>query len=301
MSHFGHTRHKNSHFLTKFNTYKQKEKSPNHLLQQHITKPNQTQQYRHLHAHNPKNILYLHKTYTICYNQTKKGAKQMATSKEYKEFILEQLNLLNDITCRAMMGEYLLYYNNILFGGIYDNRLLIKIVNSNKKYNMEQQIPYEHAKPMYLISNIDNKEILKEIILETCKDLPIKKSNKKGKKETMKNLLIEYPKCSTCQKAKKWLEQNKVDFIVRNIVTETPTIEELTKWIQQSEIEIKKWFNTSGLKYKALNLKDRLPNIGDKEKIELLASDGMLIKRPILITNKGIAIGFKEEKWRNVI
>ena len=117
----------------------------------------------------------------------------------------------------------------------------------------------------------------------------------------MKNLLIEYPKCSTCQNAKKWLEQNKVDFIARNIVTETPTIEELTKWIQQSEIEIKKWFNTSGLKYKALNLKDRLPNIGDKEKIELLASDGMLIKRPILITNKGIVIGFKEEKWRNII
>lgn len=117
----------------------------------------------------------------------------------------------------------------------------------------------------------------------------------------MKNLLIEYPKCSTCQKAKKWLEQNKIEFIDRNIVTETPTERELTEWIQQSELEIKKWFNTSGLKYKALNLKDKLPNMSNKEKIQLLASDGMLIKRPILITNKGVLIGFKEEKWKGIL
>lgn len=99
----------------------------------------------------------------------------MATSKDYKDFILEQLDLLDNITCRAMMGEYLLYYNSILFGGIYDNRLLVKIVSSNKKYNMQEQIPYESAKPMYLVDDIDNKEILKEIVIETCKDLPIKK------------------------------------------------------------------------------------------------------------------------------
>lgn len=99
----------------------------------------------------------------------------MATSKEYKEFILEQLNLLDNITCRAMMGEYLLYYNNILFGGIYDNRLLVKIVDTNKKFNMNEQIPYETAKPMYLVDDVDNKELLKEIIIETCKGLTIKK------------------------------------------------------------------------------------------------------------------------------
>lgn len=99
----------------------------------------------------------------------------MATSKDYKDFILEQLDLLENISCRAMMGEYLLYYNNILFGGIYDNRLLVKIVSSNKKYDMQEQIPYKNAKPMYLIEDIDNKEKLKEIIIETCKDLPIKK------------------------------------------------------------------------------------------------------------------------------
>ena len=95
----------------------------------------------------------------------------MATSKEYKEFILGQLDLLNNITCRPMMGEFLLYYNNILFGGIYDNRFLVKIVDSNKKYNMQEQIPYETAKPMYLIADVDNKELLKEIVIETCKKL----------------------------------------------------------------------------------------------------------------------------------
>ena len=99
----------------------------------------------------------------------------MATSKEYKEFILEQLNLIDNITYKAMMGEFLLYYNNVLFGGIYDNRLLVKIVDTNKKYNMQEQIPYESAKPMYLVDDVDNKELLKEIVIETCKGLPNKK------------------------------------------------------------------------------------------------------------------------------
>ena len=95
----------------------------------------------------------------------------MATSKEYKDFILEQLDLLDNITYKAMMGEFLLYYNNVLFGGIYDNRLLVKIVDTNKKYNMQEQIPYENAKSMYLVDDLDNKELLKEIIIETCKGL----------------------------------------------------------------------------------------------------------------------------------
>ena len=99
----------------------------------------------------------------------------------------------------------------------------------------------------------------------------------------MKNIFIEYPKCSTCKKAKKWLEEKNVEFISRNIVEETPTIEELTEWIKSNELDIKKWFNTSGLKYKELNLKEKLPNMSDEEKIKLLASDGMLIKRPLLI------------------
>ena len=95
----------------------------------------------------------------------------MATTKDYRDFILEQLKLLDNITCRSMMGEYLLYYNGILFGGIYDDRLLIKIVDSNKKYNMQESIPYESAKPMYLVDDIDNQELLRSIVLDTCKDL----------------------------------------------------------------------------------------------------------------------------------
>ncbi len=99
----------------------------------------------------------------------------MPTTKNYRDFVLEQLNLLDNITCKSMMGEYLLYYNNILFGGIYDDRLLIKIVDSNKKYNMQESIPYDGAKTMYLVDDIDNKELLKEIVIETCKGLPRKK------------------------------------------------------------------------------------------------------------------------------
>ena len=95
----------------------------------------------------------------------------MATTKDYRNFILEQLALLDNITCKSMMGEYLLYYNGILFGGIYDDRLLVKIVESNKKYNMQESIPYYGAKPMYLVDNVDNQNILKNIVLDTCKDL----------------------------------------------------------------------------------------------------------------------------------
>jgi TfoX/Sxy family transcriptional regulator of competence genes len=95
----------------------------------------------------------------------------MVSTKDYPDFILEQLNLMNDITCKPMMGEYLLYYKGLLFGGIYDNRLLVKIVDSNKKYHMEKVFPYENAKPMYLVVDVDNLEFLKSIVLDTCIDL----------------------------------------------------------------------------------------------------------------------------------
>lgn len=121
---------------------------------------------------------------------------------------------------------------------------------------------------------------------------------RKGEMSVMKNMFIEYPKCSTCKKAKKWLEENDIVFVDRNIVTETPTVEELTEWIKKSGQDIKKWFNTSGLKYKELNLKDKLASMTDKEKIELLASDGMLIKRPVFVSNKAILTGFKEDMWK---
>ncbi len=99
----------------------------------------------------------------------------MATTKDYKDFVLEQLSLLDNITCKSMIGEYLLYYNGILFGGIYDDRLLVKIVDSNKKYNMQESIPYYGAKPMYLVDDVDSKETLRDIVLDTYKNLPNKK------------------------------------------------------------------------------------------------------------------------------
>ena len=95
----------------------------------------------------------------------------MATTKDYRDFILEQVNLLDNITCKSMMGEYLLYYNGILFGGIYDDRLLVKIVDNNKKYNMQESIPYESAKPMYLVDDVDNQDVLRDIVIDTCKDI----------------------------------------------------------------------------------------------------------------------------------
>lgn len=117
----------------------------------------------------------------------------------------------------------------------------------------------------------------------------------------MENIFIEYPKCSTCKNAKKWLQENNIQFIDRNIVEETPTIQELYKWIERSGQEVKKWFNTSGLKYKELNLKEKLVNMTEEEKIELLSSDGMLIKRPLFISDKGIFIGFNQELWKKLI
>ena len=117
----------------------------------------------------------------------------------------------------------------------------------------------------------------------------------------MKNVCIEYPKCSTYKNAKKYLENNKIEYIDRNITLEVPTKEELKDWIVKSGKDIKKWFNTSGLVYKELNLKEKLDIMTDEEKISLLSSNGMLIKRPILVTKNKVLIGFKEEEWKNIL
>ena len=105
-------------------------------------------------------------------------------------------------------------------------------------------------------------------------------------------LFIWYPKCSTCQKAKKWLDDNNIEYTLRDIVLETPTEEELSIWIKESGLDIKKFFNTSGMKYRELGLKDKLDNMSLEEKVKLLSSDGMLIKRPLIVGDK-IIPGFK--------
>ena len=110
----------------------------------------------------------------------------MPTTKEYRDLILDKLDLLENISYKSMMGEYLLYYNKILFGGIYDNRLLVKIVETNKDYNLKEATPYENAKSMYFVENIEDKEFLKEIVINTCKSINTcknlkSKNNKKNK------------------------------------------------------------------------------------------------------------------------
>mgnify|MGYP002229614430 FL=1 len=110
-------------------------------------------------------------------------------------------------------------------------------------------------------------------------------------------LFIEYPKCSTCKKAKKYLEEHGIEFEDRHIVEENPTKEELTEWIRISGKSVKKFFNTSGMKYRELGLKDKLPQMSEEEQIELLASDGMLVKRPLLIDGEMVLTGFKEAEW----
>jgi len=110
-------------------------------------------------------------------------------------------------------------------------------------------------------------------------------------------LFICYPKCTTCQRAKKYLDDHGLPYTQRDIKLENPTREELTLWWEKSGLELKKFFNTSGLQYRALGLKDRLPGMSEAEMLDLLASDGMLVKRPLLVTRDRVLVGFKEKNW----
>ena len=110
-------------------------------------------------------------------------------------------------------------------------------------------------------------------------------------------LFVEYPKCTTCQKAKKWLDENGLSYTDRHIKEENPTAEELRTWWKRSGLPLKKFFNTSGLQYKALGLKDRLPGMDEEEQLDLLAADGMLVKRPILAGEDFVLVGFKPAEW----
>ena len=108
---------------------------------------------------------------------------------------------------------------------------------------------------------------------------------------------ICYPKCTTCQKAQKWLDENKIEYGFRNIKLDNPTLDELTEWYEKSGLPLKKFFNTSGLLYKSLDLKTKLPTMTKDEMLKLLASDGMLVKRPLVIGDDFVMIGFKENEW----
>ena len=117
----------------------------------------------------------------------------------------------------------------------------------------------------------------------------------------MSVLFVEYPKCSTCQKAKKWLDAHSISYVDRHIKEENPTKEELKAWHEKSGLELKKFFNSSGLLYKEMKLKDKLPEMSEEEKYELLATDGMLVKRPLVIGDDFVLVGFKEEVWEKAL
>lgn len=110
-------------------------------------------------------------------------------------------------------------------------------------------------------------------------------------------LFVEYPKCTTCQKAKKWLDENGFEYTYRHIKEQNPTYDELKSWYSQSGLPLKKFFNTSGLLYKSMGLKDKLPAMSEEEQLKLLATDGMLVKRPIIVTDTVVLTGFREKEW----
>ena len=114
-------------------------------------------------------------------------------------------------------------------------------------------------------------------------------------------LFIEYPPCTTCKKAKKWLQDHGLSFTARHIKEENPTAGELDAWQEKSGLELKKFFNTSGMRYRELELKDRLPAMSREEQLRLLSSDGMLVKRPILVTEDTVLVGFKEKDWEKLL
>ena len=118
-----------------------------------------------------------------------------------------------------------------------------------------------------------------------------------NKKEAMRMLFLEYPKCSTCQKAKKWLDEHQISYEDRHIVENNPTFEELKDWYERSGLPLKKFFNTSGMLYKEMKLKDKLPEMSEEEQLKLLATDGMLVKRPLVVDGDTVLTGFREVEW----
>jgi arsenate reductase len=114
-------------------------------------------------------------------------------------------------------------------------------------------------------------------------------------------IFVEYPKCSTCQKAKKWLDENGFSYEDRHIKENNPTYEELKTWYAESGLTLRKFFNTSGMLYKSMNLKEKLPNMSEEEQLRLLSTDGMLVKRPILVEGKTVLLGFKPDTWETAL
>ena len=114
-------------------------------------------------------------------------------------------------------------------------------------------------------------------------------------------LFVQYPKCSTCKKAMNWLDEHNVEFDQRHIVEDNPTVDELRLWHKMSDLPLRRFFNTSGMLYRDMGLKDKLPNMSEDEMYELLASNGMLVKRPLLVLDDTVLVGFKEKDWEAMV
>lgn len=110
-------------------------------------------------------------------------------------------------------------------------------------------------------------------------------------------LFVQYPKCSTCRKAQKWLDEHNIEYESRHIIEDNPQADEIKEWYTQSDLPLKRFFNTSGMKYRELKLKDKLPDMSEAEQFELLATDGMLVKRPIIVGDDFVLTGFKVKEW----
>lgn len=121
------------------------------------------------------------------------------------------------------------------------------------------------------------------------------------RKEDRKMLFVHYPKCTTCKRAKKWLDEHQISYEERDIKENNPALEELKEWYQRSGLPLKRFFNTSGMLYKEMKLKDKLPEMSEDEQLTLLASDGMLVKRPIVVTEDQVLVGFKEAQWEEIL
>ena len=122
-----------------------------------------------------------------------------------------------------------------------------------------------------------------------------------NKKEAIRMLFLEYPKCSTCQKAKKWLDEHQISYEDRHIVENNPAFEELKDWYERSGLPLKKFFNTSGMLYKEMKLKDKLPEMSEEEQLKLLATNGMLVKRPLIVDGDRVLTGFKMAEWETLL
>ena len=231
----------------------------------------------------------------------------MASSKSYLEFVLEQLSGAEGISSRAMMGEYVLYCQGKIIGGVYDDRFLVKPTPSARRMlpDAPMELPYEGAKEMLLVDRIEDRDFLRELIEAMLPQLPVPKQRKCGNQEKKTNgkgnkAMIKvycYNKCSTCKKALQWLDARGVAYTPVDIKAEHPDEAALREYHAMSGLPLKRLFNTSGIQYREQALSQKLLSMPEDEQFRLLASDGMLVKRPLLVGDGFVLVGFKEAEW----